>query len=136
MAIDTMWYLESKVLLVALTDNLTLEDARQHVAKKSYLLANHPNEEALHIIYDLTRLAPFENRLKEVNEALRFIFSPNAQSQIGWLVLVGSPQSRVTQYVLQSAMVMFGLRGRFFDSITEALAFLNQNDPTLPPLNE
>jgi hypothetical protein len=126
MPIQLSWYLENHVMLL----NNEGDSADQDVLKVDQPILDYLNQSQaplVHLIIDNTR-AKYIPSVKAIT-AVKWPKHP----QYGWTILVGltNPFQRFVNVV---ATNFFKARQRMFDTMDEALDFLNEVDSTLPAL--
>lgn len=121
------WYLEHRVLYVRATGIITLEEIKESDADGDRLLAE--GDAPIHTIVEHVDVVKVPASIQSIRQAMSHLGHPD----MGWIILV-SPNRSIWSYVGQIVAQMAMIPFRRFDTMGEALAFLNEADPSLLPL--
>jgi hypothetical protein len=125
------WYIPNKVYYLQIWGETGSEVAPDIVSSLGELLG-HLAPTPVHGIVDLSRNIPGRLKIGDIiGEAKRL--QPLTKYS-AWTVVVVD-QMAITNKVIAAVAHVMGFPIRFFDKPEEALAFLNQEDVSLPPLN-
>lgn len=124
------WYVEKRVLLSRYEGVVTIEDARGQVAEGNRLLRQ--GIPLTHSIIDMTAV----DKLPPLQVASEFMSTDlsDVRDKLGWTIVVTS--NKFLKFASSLFVPMFKVRQRFYGTLDEALAFLQDEDTTLPPLKK
>jgi hypothetical protein len=134
MAFELSWYLENRVILLTghgEGSDQNLLDIDQQVI--NYL--NQSNATLVHLIMDQRNLPPPSSSKAASQIKLASQLKWPKHPKYGWAILVG-PSNSLQRFVIAVATNFFKVRQRTFDTMDEALDFLNDIDSTLPALRD
>lgn len=124
MPFEVSWYQPERVVLLKADGVLTPDDVRGIVAQTGATLIG--STELVHFLVDTRTLQKIEN----ISAALKAVQSGPVDPHMGWMIVVGK-----TNPMVKFAMDFVGLltksRYRRFDTMTEALTFLQEIDETI-----
>ena len=126
MPYQTRWYVEKRIILTSYTGIIGVEDIRGQIDETHALI-----EEGIPLIHSIIDLSQIEKwpPLSVVNE-FRSMNIDSVRERIGWSIIVAN--NVVLKFGSALFSPIFKLRQRIFSNLDEALAFLQENDPTLP----
>ncbi len=124
------WLVENRVLISRYTGILTMEDARGQVKEGNAMLRN--GIPLTHSIVDMTGV----DKLPPLQAASEFMSTDlsDVRDKLGWTIIITN--NKFLKFASSLFVPMFKVRQRFFGSLDEALAFLQEEDSTLPPLKK
>ena len=124
------WYVEKRVLLTRYEGAVTIEDARAQVAEGNKMLRE--GIPLTHSIIDMTAV----NKLPPLQAASEFMSTDlsDVRDKLGWTIVVTN--NKFLKFASSLFVPMFKVRQRFYGTLDEALAFLQDEDSTLPPLKK
>lgn len=128
MPLKLQWLVEDQVFLRVAEGEVTVDEYYEHDARliNNYLEPSPATR--VHGIFDLTGLDQMPE-LKVLRQAKAI-----KHSKTGWVVLVGV-DNPVIKLVASVMGQMYQARFRFYNTIEEALDFLQSMDDTLPDLH-
>ena len=128
MAYKVEWLVEKRVLLSRYEGIITLEDARGQVREGNILLRQ--GIPLTHSIIDLSAV----EKLPSLQLASEFMSTDMSEvrDKLGWTIVITN--NTFLKFASSLFVPMFKVRQRFYGSLDEALAFLQEDDNTLPPL--
>jgi len=118
------WYQQDRIA-IAVLDGLVTIDEIDHYIGDIYNMMD-TGKPLVHVITDVRGLTKIEN----VPEALKAVKASPVHPNTGWMIVVGSLNPLVTFVVDFLGMIMKS-RYRRFDTLPEAMAFLEDKDETL-----
>jgi hypothetical protein len=125
------WYIPNKVYYLQIWGETGSEAALDIVSSLGELLGQMPPT-PVHGIVDLSRNIPGRLKIGDIiGEAKRL--QPLTKYS-AWTVVVVD-QMAITNKVIAAVAHVLGFPVQFFDETTLAMAFLNEKDASLPPLN-
>lgn len=124
------WLVEKRVLLSRYLGEVTIEDARGQVREGNALLSQ--GIPLTHSIIDMTQV----DKLPSLQLASEFMSTDlsEVRDKLGWTIVVTN--NKFLKFASALFVPMFKVRQRFCGSLDEALAFLQEEDSTLPPLKK
>ena len=126
MPYKTEWYVEKRIILTSYTGIINVEDIRGQIDETHALIEQ--GTPLIHSIIDLSQIEKWPP-LNVVNE-FRAMNIESVRERIGWSIIVAN--NVVLKFGSALFAPIFNLRQRIFSTLEEALAFLQENDPTLP----
>jgi len=126
MPYQTQWYVEKRIILTSYTGIIGVEDIRGQIDETHVLIEE--GTPLIHSIIDLSQIEKWPP-LSVVNE-FRSMNIDSVRERIGWSIIVAN--NVVLKFGSALFSPIFKLRQRIFSNLDEALAFLQENDPTLP----
>jgi hypothetical protein len=126
MPYQTRWYVEKRIILTSYTGIIGVEDIRGQIDETHVLIEE--GTPLIHSIIDLSQIEKWPP-LNVVNE-FRSMNIESVRERIGWSIIVAN--NVVLKFGSALFSPIFKLRQRIFSNLGEALAFLQENDPTLP----
>jgi hypothetical protein len=131
MPVSVSWYLENRVVYVKLIGNVT-PDEISSTSTEFIALVEQSSAPLVHAIHDATELDSLPKSLKVVVDAIQ---NGYGHPRLGWSVAFGVG-SDFLRFVGEMTGRIFRIRYHIVQSKTEALAWLENVDSTLPPLEE
>ncbi|MBA3870668.1 MAG: hypothetical protein ABI970_06455 [Chloroflexota bacterium] len=124
------WFVEKRVLLSRYEGIITIEDARGQVREGNALL-----REGIPLTHSIIDMSAVE-KLPSLQLASEFmsIDMSDVRDKLGWTIVVTN--NKFLKFASSLFVPIFKVRQRFFGSLDEALAFLQEEDNTLPPLKK
>jgi hypothetical protein len=124
------WLVEKRVLFSRYYGILTIEDARGQVREGNALLRD--GIPLTHSIIDMSTV----EKLPSLQLASEFMSTDlsEVRDKLGWTIVITN--NKFLKFASSLFVPMFKVRQRFFGSLDEALAFLQEEDSTLPPLKK
>ena len=127
MPYELSWLVEKRVILARFHGVITAEELKRFLPEQHALVAE--GTPPIHHINDTTDTGPFEVKLDKLQALLKMLKRPEG---VGWYVEANPhPIGRMTSSI---ALQIAGRRHRVVSTLEEAVAFLQQNDETLPPI--
>jgi len=128
MAYKVEWLVEKRVLLSRYEGVITIEDARGQVREGNTLLRQ--GIPLTHSVIDLSAV----EKLPSLQLASEFMSTDMSEvrDKLGWTIVITN--NKFLKFASALFVPMFKVRQRFYGSMDEALAFLQEDDTTLPPL--
>ncbi len=128
MPYQTGWYVENRVILTRYTGIIRVEDIQGQIEETRVMIEQ--GTPLIHSIIDLSQIEKWP-ALNVVNE-FRSTDIEQVRERIGWSVIVAN--NIVLKFGSALFAPIFNLRQRIFSTLDEALAFLSENDASLPSL--
>ena len=128
MPYETQWLVPNRVILTRIFGKVTQEEIENLIADiEAKLEAGTP---FIHHISDGTEMDKIEINLKTI----RLMLGGKKRSEIlGWQIdVIHNP---INKMISSIGNQIAGVRYRAFNTIQDAVAFLNENDPTLPEID-
>lgn len=124
------WLVEQRVVLSTFSGNLTIEDARSQVKEANTLLRQ--GIPLTHALIDMTKV----EKLPSLSLASEFMSTDltDIREKLGWTIIVTN--NKFLKFASSLFVPMFKVRQRFVGTMDEALALLQEEDNTLPPLKK
>ncbi|MEZ4670937.1 MAG: hypothetical protein R3E39_23790 [Anaerolineae bacterium] len=122
------WLVEQRILVSRYYGEITLEDARGQITQANALLRT--GIPLVHSIVDMTGVT--NNPSIQMVKELRLIDMSGIRDKMGWTIILTN--NTLLKFASSLFVPILQLRQRFFADMDEALAFLQDEDPTLPPL--
>jgi len=130
MPYQTEWYVDKRVILTRYTGIIQIEDIQGQIEETRVMIEE--GTPLIHSIIDLSQIEKWP-ALNVVNE-FRSMDIEQVRERIGWSVIVAN--NVVLKFGSALFAPIFNLRQRIFSSLDEALAFLSENDSSLPNLKK
>lgn len=127
MPYEISWLVEKRVLYTRMYGYVTGEDLRNNNADMQVFVQD--SELLLHTITDATETTGTDMGLRDLQNT-QFTSVDN----LGWGIYI-SP-SKMNRFFASVITQLSKKRGRQFETLGEALKFLNEMDDTLPPLSK
>ena len=130
MPYKVQWLVEKRVLLSQYEGTVSIEDARGQVSEGNAMLRQ--GIPLTHSIIDMSKV----DKLPSLQLASEFmsIDLSEVRDKLGWTIVITN--NKFLKFASSLFVPMFKVRQRFFGSLDEALAFLQEEDSTLPPLKK
>jgi hypothetical protein len=130
MPYNVQWLVEKRILLSRYEGTVTIEDARGQVREGNALLRE--GIPLTHSIIDMSKV----EKLPSLQLASEFMSTDlsEVRDKLGWTIVVTN--NKFLKFASSLFVPIFKVRQRFFGSLDEALAFLQEEDNTLPPLKK
>ena len=124
------WLIEKRVLVSTYEGIMTIEDARGQVREANALL-----REGIPLTHSIIDMSAVE-KLPSLQLASEFMSTDlsEVRDKLGWTIVVTN--NKFLKFASSLFVPMFKVRQRFFGSLDEAFAFLQEEDTTLPPLKK
>ena len=124
------WLVEKRLLLSRYEGIVTIEDARGQVREGNTLL-----REGIPLTHSIIDMSSVE-KLPSLQLASEFMSTDlsEVRDKLGWTIVITN--NKFLKFASSLFVPMFKVRQRFFDSLDEVLAFLQEEDNTLPPLKK
>jgi hypothetical protein len=124
------WLVEKRVLLSRYEGIVSIEDARGQVREGNELL-----REGIPLTHSIIDMSAVE-KLPSLQLASEFMSTDMSEvrQKLGWTIVITS--NKFLKFASSLFVPIFKVRQRFFGSLDEALAFLQEEDSTLPPLKK
>lgn len=127
------WFVEKRITFLEYNGEITPKElAESEAANTRYLEQAMPELgkglPLVHILVDTTRVTKMPTNLGQ----LRKIIHTNTDARVGWIVTV--TPNPLLRFVSSVIVQLVGQRMRQFETLTEAVAFLQEIDETLPKL--
>lgn len=122
------WYLDKRIILANLWDDVTVDEYNE-MAQMVEDMLTIGNDPYVHCIINMANIGNSPTRLVELQSALKPMLS---HPQLGWSLPIMSDETQ--RYLVVMLSKIYQVRWREMKSIEEALQFLAQMDQTLPPL--
>ena len=126
MPYQTGWYVENRIIVTTYTGNIAIEDIRGQIDETRRLIEQ--GTPLIHSIIDLSQIEKWPP-LNVVNE-FRSMDIEALRERMGWSIIVAN--NVVLKFGSALFAPIFNLRQRIFSNLDESLAFLQENDSTLP----
>lgn len=130
MPFKVAWYVENRVILTRYTGVITVDDIHLQMNQTKELI--HQGTPLIHSIIDLSQIEKWPP-LNVVNE-FRSTDISELRTKMGWSIIVAN--NVILKFGTALFTPIFKLRQRVFSTLDEALAFLQQEDSTLPTLKK
>lgn len=130
MPYQTEWYVAKRIIVTTYTGNISIEDIHGQIEETRRLI--NEGTPLIHSIIDLSKIDKWPP-LNVVNE-FRAMDIEAVRERIGWSIIVAN--NMVLKFGSSLFAPIFNLRQRIFTTVDEALAFLHENDATLPDLKK
>jgi len=124
------YLVEKRVVLSVYQGVVTIEDARGQVREANALLRQ--GIPLTHSVIDMTGVEKLP-ALQLVSEFMSTDLS-DVRNKLGWTLIITN--NKFMKFASSLFVPMFNVRQRFYGSMDEALAFLQAEDNTLPPLKK
>jgi hypothetical protein len=130
MPYKVQWLVEKRVLLSQYEGTVSIEDARGQVSEGNAMLRQ--GIPLTHSIIDMSKV----DKLPSLQLASEFMSTDlsEVRDKLGWTIVITN--NKFLKFASSLFVPMFKVRQRFFGSLDEALAFLQEEDSTLPPLKK
>lgn len=130
MPYKVQWLVEKRVLLSHYEGTVSIEDARGQVSEGNAMLRQ--GIPLTHSIIDMSKV----DKLPSLQLASEFMSTDlsEVRDKLGWTIVITN--NKFLKFASSLFVPMFKVRQRFFGSLDEALAFLQEEDSTLPPLKK
>ena len=130
MPYKVQWLVEKRILLSQYEGTVTIEDARGQVSEGNAMLRQ--GIPLTHSIIDMSKV----DKLPSLQLASEFMSTDlsEVRDKLGWTIVITN--NKFLKFASSLFVPMFKVRQRFFGSLDEALAFLQEEDSTLPPLKK
>ena len=125
--IQMQWLIEKRVRLLTLPNHFTTE-AFQTFDDETCLMMDTLSHPFLHVIMDVQGLETFP----PLNICIKI--RSIRHERMGWLLSVGATLNPLIRFFLSTAVTAARIRYKNFDSVHEAISFLQAYDPALPPI--
>lgn len=124
------WLVEKRVMLSRYEGIVSIEDARGQVSEGNALLRQ--GIPLTHSIIDMSAV----EKLPSLQLASEFMSTDMSEvrDKLGWTIIITN--NKFLKFASSLFVPMFKVRQRFFGTLDEALAFLQGEDDTLPPLKK
>jgi len=124
------WLVEKRILLSRYYGILSMEDARGQVRE-----GNAHLREGIPLTHSIIDMSAVE-KLPSLQLASEFMSTDlsEVRDKLGWTIVITN--NKFLKFASSLFVPMFKVRQRFFGSLDEALAFLQEEDSTLPPLKK
>ena len=126
MSSQSSWYIENCIILVA-NEGTTTDQELFNVDQQIVNYMNQATAPLVHVIVDNRKLTV----LPSVKAFTQLTFPKH--SQCGWVLVVG-PANTLIRFINLIVTNVSQTRNRMFNTLDEALDFLNEIDSTLPAL--
>ncbi len=126
MPYQTGWYVEKRVILTNYTGIIGIEDIRGQIEETRFMIEQ--GTPLIHSIIDLSQIEKWPP-LNVVNE-FRSMDIEAVRERMGWSIIVAN--NVLLKFGSSLFAPIFNLRQRIFSNLDESLAFLQENDPSLP----
>ena len=128
MPYKVQWLVEKRVVLSRYEGIVTIEDARGQVSEANALLRD--GIPLTHSIVDMSTV----EKLPSLQLASEFMGTDMSEvrDKLGWTIVITN--NKFLKFASSLFVPIFKVRQRFFGSLDETLAFLQEEDNTLPPL--
>ena len=130
MPYKVQWLVEKRVLLSQYEGTVSIEDAHGQVSEGNAMLRQ--GIPLTHSIIDMSKV----DKLPSLQLASEFMSTDlsEVRDKLGWTIVITN--NKFLKFASSLFVPMFKVRQRFFGSLDEALAFLQEEDSTLPPLKK
>ena len=133
MPYNLMWLMENRVLYIRYFGVFTREDLENSLAESTEMRTqanaiNGENGPLVHTVSDVLQMEGQEIGVTDAQQQLRAM----RNQRVGWSVYVSDNRAR--RFMAALGHQFAGMRYRAFGNLPVALAFLQEADPTLPPL--
>ena len=132
MPFELSWYLENRVILLASQANNSDENLLD-MDQKVIDYLNQSSAPLVHLIMDQRKAPPPSSSRAASQIKLASQLKWPKHPKYGWAIMVG-PTNSLQRFVIAVATNFFKVRQRSFDTMDEALDFLNDIDSSLPTL--
>jgi hypothetical protein len=122
------WLVEKRVLLSRYEGVVSIEDAREQVREGNEML-----REGIPLTHSIVDMSAVE-KLPSLQLASEFMSTDMSEvrDKLGWTIVITN--NKFLKFASSLFVPIFKVRQRFFSSLDEALAFLQEEDSSLPPL--
>ncbi|MEZ4669902.1 MAG: hypothetical protein R3E39_18510 [Anaerolineae bacterium] len=124
MAYNVDWYVEDQVIYAKLVGNVTVQEFRTMMQSGTLMIDSVEIGES-HFIFDFTRLEQLQNFGHMVQAMPK-----TAPKQMGWLIVVGE-NSPLKRFWGEAFARVAPAKFKRYDTIEQALAFLQKQDPNI-----
>jgi hypothetical protein len=130
MPYKVQWLVEKRVVLSRYEGVLTIEDARGQVSEANALL-----REGIPLTHSIVDMSAVE-KLPSLQLASEFMSTDMSEvrDKLGWTIVITN--NKFLKFASSLFVPIFKVRQRFYGSLDEALAFLQEEDSSLPALKK
>jgi hypothetical protein len=122
------WHIPDRVVLITFIGTLTLNDIdRMNLDTMALVGQGAP---PVHVVSDLLGMDRYPTSIKEISKFIR----NDMKARLGWTIVI--TRNKLVRFMSGVIIQLTGTRLRFFDTREEALAFLYENDVSLPRPSE
>lgn len=126
---EILWYYPERVLFTRFHGNLTENEITDGHAYTVNLLESVRHDDPLHFIYDAQYLKNASANILKLQELAKTL---TTNPQLGWVISVHD--SSLVRIVAATTNQLFGKHSRHYARVEDAVAFLQNDDETLPEL--
>jgi len=124
------WYVDQRVAFVRFWGEITVHDVVEAL-DISARLVDEGAQPHVHFLHDWTEINNFPTNIIQIRQKSNVALED--EEKLGWMVVYGL-DNRLLRFISQTVLQVFGIRFRMFETQEEAIAFLNEIDPTLPSI--
>lgn len=122
------WYIEDRIVKVELYGDLTAEEiAESFMVSGEFLI--EAGEHRIHFIHDWAQIKSYPTNLHDIHHLLNSSMS-GVSDNLGWVVIYGA-ETKLLRFIGDLTFQRFQIRTHKTDDFDSALAFLQQQDPSL-----
>jgi hypothetical protein len=125
MTVKTQWYVPDAVILVQFSGETTVDDMRQYI-QDAYTLSDQSSRSLVHVIADSSNVTKGVN----IKDVMKTLANVKPHPKAGWNITIGE-KDKLIKFTTDVARQILRLRTRSFDTIEEALAFLEDIDSSI-----
>lgn len=127
MSYELSWLVEKRVTLARFSGTITAEEIQSFMTEQHALIAE--GIPLVHHINNTTETDKIEAKLGTLQAMMKMFKQPEG---LGWHLEV-NPRP-VSRMMASLSLQFAGARYKVFSTVDEAIAFLQENDTTLPPI--
>jgi hypothetical protein len=130
MPAQVSWHLENRIVGIRVFDTVTIADVNA-LSDTIIALFEASDTPLIHLLVDESDMTDFPKQFRDIYRVGVFMKHP----QMGWFIIYGGNNAlfRVISHLVTQLM---RLRHRHFDTLEDAVEFLQSMDSTLPKLIE
>jgi ubiquinone/menaquinone biosynthesis C-methylase UbiE len=129
MSYRSAWYIPNHIYWQEISQGMTLDDLQRIKTDADMLIANYAGQN-IHSLVDARLIQGLDVSLRQMVDT----FGNFAQDRLsGWVIVVGDVNAMI-RFTVSVISQMFDFKFRFFSTLPEAIAFLSDQDASLPDL--
>ncbi len=125
MTMHNTWLIEDAVVYTQFRGASSVDEVRSKMIEIREMCAGSPRA-LVHVIANIEELT----KPLPLNQAVKVVREVGITSNLGWALIVGA-RTQLIKFVVNSSASLFQRRLRNFDTLEEALEFLNRMDVNL-----
>ncbi len=132
MPVEAKWLVEGRVILVKHNDVISPEKVGEAVLKTADLISEtqSPIVHVITFVYDNMEM---QGSVFQFRQAMKPLWGT---PKMGWQLLVQRDTNQFLKFMGSIVTQLFKTKYRMYSSLEEAVAFLQNEDPTLPNLKQ